>query len=230
MKLWKLALIVCVLVAVGSTATAVPILQLYVEGGTYDPVLESWVVTGPDAKLWVLGNVDGPGGAGQISNVYLVASVYGTIGTLVLTGTTTSLVTDPSNPGDPTYVGTSSPIDIPEGVENHEEYSSADAHLFYSIGDFTLLDSPVADLINYFPSYPGSAWSENAGQLNVYSVTVSGYSVVHFDAYDTVAGQTHAKVVFAPFSHDASVVPEPTALCLLGAGLAGIAFIRRRRR
>ncbi|MGQ9592319.1 MAG: choice-of-anchor N protein, partial [Planctomycetota bacterium] len=100
---------------------------------------------------------------------------------------------------------------------------------FYSIGDFSLKDSPVADLQYTFPTYPGSAWTGNAGQLNAYEVTVSGYSVVHFDAYDTVA--SGSKVKFAPFSHDASVVvPEPTTLLLLGAGLAGIGLVRRRKR
>ena len=51
-------------------ATAVhaePILQLYVEGATYEDDHESWVfdatATNP-IRLWVIGNLDGGGGKG----------------------------------------------------------------------------------------------------------------------------------------------------------------------
>ena len=58
-------------------ANAVPILQLYLEGATYDFATESWVLApggssgGDPFRLWAIGNVAGPGGAGTISDVRL---------------------------------------------------------------------------------------------------------------------------------------------------------------
>jgi hypothetical protein len=212
----------------GTTVNAVPILQLYVEGGTYDTALETWVIEETNFNLWVIGNVSGPGGAGPISDVYLVSSGYGS-GSISLAPTTTSLVTDPSIPASPSGPLTSSPIPIPSAVENHGEYSGADDHTFYGLGDFVLTDSPIADFVG--PDYPEPGdFTANAGQINVYEVSVSGYDSVHFDAYDTVASGT--RVVFAPLSHDATT-PEPNTLLLIGTGIAAMAGygkLRTRRR
>jgi hypothetical protein len=214
----------------GSIVCATPILQLYVEGGTYDTVSETWVINSFDFKLWVIGNVSGPGGAGPIEDVYLVASGYGDAGSITLTPTTTSLVTDPSIPDSPSGPFASSPIPIPSGVENHGEYSGADDHSFYGLGNFTLTDSPIADFGG--PDYPEPGdFTANSGQINVYTVSISGYDQVYFDAYDTVASGT--RVVFAPFSHNSSATPEPSTLLLIGTGIAAMAGygkLRTRRR
>ena len=55
------------------TAGAVPLLQLYVEGGTYDAGTESWVLgyTSDPIRLWVIGNVAGPGSQGTIYDTKL---------------------------------------------------------------------------------------------------------------------------------------------------------------
>ncbi len=65
-----------VLVAAISVAQAVPLLQLYAEGATYDTEQESWVFTdtdgGPiDVRVWVIGNVAGPGSKGTIASTCL---------------------------------------------------------------------------------------------------------------------------------------------------------------
>jgi hypothetical protein len=93
----------------------------------------------------------------------------------------------------------------------------------WELGDLTLTDSPMGDFINAFPGvlFP------DTGQINVYEVTVSGFTAVHFDVYNTVVGATHSS--FGPFSHDAGVIPEPRATLLFGVGclVAGLAARRR---
>lgn len=63
-------------------AHAIPILQLYLEGGTYDTETETWVISPHESsghetfRLWAIGNICGPGGRGTINNVRLSAA-YG---------------------------------------------------------------------------------------------------------------------------------------------------------
>ena len=221
-------MVLSLLSSIPLTTQAIPVLQLYAEGSYYDSDMETWIITSRNFKLWVLGNIVGPGGHGSISDVILTASGYGT-GSITLTPTTTSLVTDPSTPDvDPSTPVIDFPVGplplplykpIPEGVENHEEYKNANIHLFYRLGDFILTDSPMADFIDTYPT----SFTPNAGQINVYDVSVSGFGMVHFDAFDTVEIGQKTHVKFAPFSHDADYLPEPGTLLLIGSGLLGLA-------
>ncbi len=212
------------LVAVAGTppAHAVPGLQLYIEGAIWDAANETWVTGDNEFDLWVLGDVES---WGTIFDVKLATSGYGS-GTINLTPKTTSLVTDPSTPAAPVLRDPAT-VDVPSGVADHDPYKFADDHLFYGLGDFTLTDSPIGDYTQSVPvDFPTN------GQINVYHVAITGYSAVHFDAFDhVVLNQT--KVVFAPFSHDAGYgpgIPEPGTLALLGMGLAAGTLRRRRRK
>ena len=48
-------------------APAVPVLQLYIEGATYDAANESWYYPGHDFRLWTIANITGPGGTLQLT-------------------------------------------------------------------------------------------------------------------------------------------------------------------
>ena len=71
-----LILVVSTLSLVGAfvgSAMAIPALQLYIEGATYDDNTETWVLSGEDDfKLWVIGDV---GSYGTISDVKLAGAV-----------------------------------------------------------------------------------------------------------------------------------------------------------
>lgn len=92
----------------------------------------------------------------------------------------------------------------------------------WSLGDFTLTDSPIGNFSNRFPTeFP--RW----GQINAYIVKVSGFSWVHFDVYGyIVMPNPGVRPVFAPFSHDAEYTPEPASIILV---LAGISIFLRKR-
>lgn len=217
-----------------SHAFAIPTLQLYIEGSTYDPVTESWtIVTADPFKLWVLGDVKK---FGTIYDVQLAAafssSESGTI-TITPTTATSGLLPSPgdtSTPPNPIYLtsGADSPPLMGDGdpLPRHGEYGPGISWNTYALGDFTLKDSPIGDFINTFPAeFP------DRGQINAYLIDIEDYSTVHFDAFDHIITKNQgARFVFAPFSHDATtVVPEPGTLMLLGSGLIGVSVYRWRR-
>jgi len=184
-------------------------------------ISRTWVINSGDPfKLRVIGDV---GAKGPIRDVRLTAA-FPTLetGTITLSPTTTSGLTDPSTPGTPTTDDTI-PLKTDESVlPSHGIYGPGTSWNGYELGDFTLIDYPIGDLIDTFPL----SFLSN-GQMNVYNVIVTGYSMVQFDAFDTIDGETHAK--FAPFSNDAvTQVPEPSTLMLIGPGLIGIGIYRWR--
>ena len=73
------------LVALAPPAHALPILQMYIEGATYDQDTESWVTNQSNLTLWVIGDV---GSAGSILDVQLAAAyLTGETGSITVTST-----------------------------------------------------------------------------------------------------------------------------------------------
>lgn len=217
-------------------ARAVPELQIYVEGAAYDASSETWVLSSAGSfDLWVIGNTDAKGSIDDVKISAAVATAE--TGSITLTPTTTALLTDPSTPSAPTFIGLSADGAVPQlgdgsNLPTHGIYGPGTSFYEWSIGDFTLTDSPLADFSG--PLYPTSFTADKA-QINVYTVAVTGYTTVHFDAYDhyyNIKGD--AKYVNAPFSHDGegnvAPVPEPEIYAMMGLGLALLGFVGRRQR
>lgn len=239
------ALFCAVVLLAGSQAFALPVLQMYVEGATYDTTTKTWVLYSKSPfRIWAIGDV---GDVGTIEGVKMsVAYLDGLTPTITLTGTTTGGYggfTDPSTPTNATYVKTvtdgSAPL-LGDGsfLPAHDIYGAGTSWQEFSLGDLTLTDSPIADFGG--PTLPLPI-TNKTGQINAYEVTVSGLSegeTLHFDLYNHYMGKNAVKYVNAPFSHDGEnttpsggggVVPEPSALAIWGLGVLGLALYRRHR-
>lgn len=256
---------VLVLGALTTRVGAEPLLQLYLEGATYDTDTDTWVLAPPGSsngqplRLWAIGNV-------ASTPDHLIEGVRLSIaydrswreGGNDLTFTFTPSTTG----GYGGYYDPSTPINNPTflqyGAENtrpvlgdgtplpwHGIFGPDTVWQEFALGDFTLIDSPIGDFINVFPTIPTvNPNSTPRGQINVYEITVlwtGGVSAhgaeIHFDLYNHYEGKNHIKARFAPFSHDtdatARIIPAPPPVVgLVSMGCAGalIRFGRRLRR
>lgn len=257
---WSLgcAVAAAVIGASTQTASAIPVLQIYLEGATYDSVTDTWVFdasSGDPIRLWTIGNIDGSGGSGAPILDVKLAAAYSSSSpgpvTITLTPTTTGGFggfTDPSTPAAPTFIQTktdgSSPL-LSDGTSlpAHGIYGAGTDWQEFLLGDFSLTDSPVADFSGAVP-VPAPIGT-NEAQINVYDVVITGTDLVHFDLYNHIEGAPHAKAINAPFSHDGETtdggggggggggapgpIPEPITAAMGLMSLLGLGFVTRRR-
>ena len=221
------------LTAGAPVARAIPPLQIYSEAAVYDATNETWVISSDTFELMVIAAT---GNFGSIMDVTLVASYYGSAGSVSIMDSGGML------PIDTDYAHKEG---FTQGVTTHAEYANADGHIFYDIGDFTSTSDMIVDVNN-----PGTP---QAGQIKTFMVHVTGYEAVHFDAFDHYATGTvgttsyHLHGTKAPFSHDAtggggaggsggswggggSELPEPGSILLLAGGALALALTGRRKK
>lgn len=205
------------LVCVTPFSYALPSLQLYIPGSTYDFSTETWITTASDFELQVLG-ASSPNNADYITNLMLYVAI-------------------PQNEGNigGAYVkidGT--PINFSYGIPLMPNGANLPPHgiypTYYGVYSLpNLMVSTAGEIINnYNPGETGT----DLGDIHNLAIEWSGYAFVHFDAAGTVVGKNgHTWNRKVPFSHDAqAVVPEPTSMLLLGMGLFGATGLIKRRK
>ena len=241
-KLIKILLVLPLVGVLGlsGTAWAIPALQIYIEGGTYNSSTESWEIeTAGPIRIWTIGAI---GDYGTIYDVKLAVAYDTGLSPLIFLNSTTTGgfggVLDPLAPDAATFIRTSVDGEIPKlgggsNLPSHGIYQTGTTFQEFALGDFTLTDSNIGDW-NGIDPFPTTL--NKLGQVNVYVFAFSNApqgTTFHFDLYDHIQAQNGARYINAPFSHDGDGtnvhMPEPGTIFLLGSGLAGLGFWRFRK-
>jgi hypothetical protein len=214
----KKILLLTFLSLLAGSAAAVPSLQIYIDAAdvSYNPGTESWMTSSYDFDLWVVAShLD----RGSIYDIGLVAALGSTTdpnsGSLFVTpegGSTTEYTNGDFSWGTP-------PAGDP--IPAHGIYPAN----FVDIGVTTQTPTDPNDWVtvqDYIPG--GDGGTDVHGFIYKFHITTT-YNRLHFDAYGYDGNR-----MFAPFSHDADVVPEPTTMALFGLGLLGAGIARRIRK
>jgi len=220
-----------------SPACAVPALQLYIPGATWDADTQTWVTTDTDFDLWVVGCNSAFGGTETINDVFLAAALMPQGSTNTGAGTITITPVLPPYAAYPPYAPEPSVTAFGAGGQSgwfygtptmgngqplppHDVYDTS--YLTFDMGDF----NPLYTVYDMQPGETG----QGPGEYKKVHVSITGFDWVHFDAYNHFIHNDRVHARFAPFSHDAEHSPEPGSLLLMGSGLAGLVGVRFRGR
>jgi len=216
-----IALTVAAFLTLATITKAVPALQLDIVGGTYDPIHEDVVTSDPVFQLAAILNPTSGNAPASGDTFYIAVSLLPKTttaflgGSFVFNGTTVNVTSDMT-------AGT------PSGLPPHGQFPN-----FYKEFSFTFDLSAAGKVLLYdVATSPGGPTFDTSGTAfaKLFTVDKSGLGEdieLHFDLYNKKANGNVDK--FAPFSHDASTIPEPTGFVLTLAGLGLFSLIRRRR-
>ncbi|MDD5451852.1 MAG: choice-of-anchor N protein [Desulfovibrionales bacterium] len=230
--------IALLILGLATPVQAVPNLQIYIPGATYDPVTETWIIYSYDYDLWVVGaNLN-------IYDIKFAAAVpVNENGTIDVTWLKGQLIDDDGNVvKEPDFFetldGTADysadpyiyfcPDGIPimgDGAELPPHGVFPTSYYEYLIGDFGTGET----VQNYIP---GDEWGDLAeGETKKFHISADGYTWVDIVAYDHYIQANHkTHCIFSPFSHDGgSGVPEPATMLLVGTGLISLGCVARKK-
>lgn len=213
------SLLFTALMTLTTTVFAVPALQVYSDGASYDVADESWAISGPSFTLQALAtNQSISTGFTDGTQAYLSLA---TMGDVAADASISIFHTESGTAATYSFADLifGTPPDPSGDLASHGIYDTYFAEFGFLLGDSCL--ACVSDMVDGSESKDG--W------INNFEISFTGIDMLHMDLYtqDPNGGLD----LFAPFSHDAYAygVPEAAPLSLLGIGLLGLALVRRRR-
>ena len=225
--------ITCGILSMPTGLLAEPLLQLYVEGGTWNSFSETWEATDSTITLWTVGNT---GSVGTIEDLGLIVVTDPVLAPMSLTPTTTGGFggfTDPSTPITPTHRANGTDLfSLTSLTLNAGDPTEIDLWSTSTNDDLNKFDMPPHDIFNIGTNNDGTpTWQlfslgnmdlmdsplanfqetlplpgATAAQINAYEISgLTNGQMLHFDVFGFYTKGKSGKtfVISAPFSHDA---------------------------